>query len=303
MTIACGIDLGTNSFRLLVAAVNDGRIVPLHQELATVRLGQGLAENGGVMGPEAMARGLDALRSFRVVIDRLHPQRLRVCATHALRVAQNRNIFIEKAASILNAVVEVVSPAEEAILSLAGAQQVLGHATPMLLADVGGGSSELAWRDQDNTITTSVEAGAVSLTERFLPLSGPARRESLTGLRQAIAGLFAGQSIPCLPLVGSGGTATACAAWDLGLTLYDAKQVQGHRLTLSRVHGMIATLASMDREGRNRLPGMAEGRGEIALAGILIYEHLLVRATQETLTVSDAGLLEGILLSSLEGAP
>ncbi|MFZ5775105.1 MAG: exopolyphosphatase [Thermodesulfobacteriota bacterium] len=297
MTIAAAVDLGTNSFRLLVARVEDGRIAPLAKELASVRLGQGLA-GSGELAAEAMARGLAALRGFAAIMTRYQPERLRACGTHALRVAGNRDAFLQEAANILGAPVEVVEPAEEAGLSLGGAQHFLGQKVSVLLADVGGGSSELVWRDDRGTVqSVSIPVGAVSLTERYLPDPGPASPEALAALRQGIAGPLAGLALPPLPLVGSGGTATACAALDLELAAYDAALVQGYRLPHPRLAALIRRLAGLDRSARCRLPGLDQGRGEIVLAGALIYEQLLLRTGQELLTVSDAGLLEGILLS------
>lgn len=292
------IDLGSNSFRLLIAVWSpDGRLHPLAKELITVRLGQNLHATGH-LSPAAMERGLAALARFADLLRAYQPQRLRICATHALRVAANRETFLAEAARLLGQPVEVIDGHAEAALALAGVRQGIGHDTSLMVADVGGGSSELIWGDG----VISLPIGAVNLTERFLPPAPPPSPAALAAVRTAIAEALGGITRPALPLhalmVGSGGTATALAALDLGLATYDETRVQGHILPLSRLREMIDQLARLDARGRNQLPGLDQGRGEILLAGALIYEGLLKQLGAPSLTVSGAGLLEGILLST-----
>lgn len=296
------IDLGSNSFRLLIATSQpDGTLLPLAKELITVRLGQNLHATG-TLSQEAMERGLAAIARFAVLLQQHQPRRLRICATHALRVAANRAEFLTRAVRILGQPVEVLDGHQEAALALAGVRHAVGNDTPLCMIDVGGGSSELIW---DGGVT-SLTIGAVNLTERFLP-STPPTQADLTAVRTAIAAPSAGSDLPALPpqtlLVGSGGTATALAALDLGLATYDEARVQGHRLPLTRLQELIAHLARLDAAGRNQLPGLDHGRGEILLAGALVYEALLTQLNAATLTVSDAGLLEGILWSTLGENP
>ncbi|MEW6595329.1 MAG: Ppx/GppA phosphatase family protein [Thermodesulfobacteriota bacterium] len=297
------IDLGSNSFRLLIATLRpNGAMQPLVKKLITVRLGQGLHTTGR-LDQEAMARGLEALARFAALLDAHHPQRLRACATHALRTAANRDEFLAPAARLLGQPIEVIDGHTEAALALAGVRQAVGGDAHLLVADVGGGSSELIGEGG----VTSLAIGTVSLTERFLTPTPPPTPESLAAVRTAIAAAVSESILPFLPpgtlLVGSGGTATALAALDLGLITYDESKVQGHRLPLARLRELTGQLARLDAQGRNQLPGLDQGRGEILLAGALIYEHLLTKLSAATLTVSDAGLLEGILWSTLAENP
>lgn len=300
--IHAAIDLGSNSFRLLIAVLqSNGTMQLLTKELITVRLGQDLHATSN-LSPEAMERGLGALTRFTEYLRKHQPYRLRVCATHALRIATNRAEFLTTAAKLLGQPVEVIDGHTEATLALAGVRHGLGRGMPLIMADVGGGSSELIW---DGGVI-SLPMGAVNLTERFLPPEPPTSR-ALATIRAAIAAATSETKLPALPqgatLAGSGGTATALAALDLGLTAYDATRVQGHCLSLTRLRELIDQLARLDVAGRNHLPGLDQGRGEILLAGALIYQHLLPLLDATALTVSDAGLLEGILLSTLVDNP
>lgn len=296
--IHAAIDLGSNSFRLLIAALQtNGTIQTLAKELITVRLGQDLHATGN-LSPEAMDRGLAALTLFAEHLAVHQPCCLRICATHALRVAANRAEFLTAAARLLGQPVEVIDGHAEAALALAGVRQAVSRDTPLMVADVGGGSSEVIWENG----VISLTIGAVNLTERFLAPEQPPSPAALAKVRAAIADTTSGINLPALPpsaiLAGSGGTATALAALDLRLTAYDEAKVQGHCLSLARLRELIDQLAHLDATGRNQLPGLDQGRGEILLAGALIYEHLLTKLGAATLTVSDAGLLEGILLST-----
>ena len=147
--IAAGIDLGSNTFRLLVAICSAGNLSVLDKKLFTVRLGRGLAENK-ILHELAMEKGLEVLRIFRKSLDHYQPQSIRVCGTEALRQAENSYLFIRNAEKILQSKIDIVSGAEEAHLNLAGA--LSGYREPLsgtfLLVDVGGGSTELLFADQ-----------------------------------------------------------------------------------------------------------------------------------------------------------
>lgn len=306
--IATGIDIGTNTFRLLVAELRSGRLTPLAKELHTVRLGKGLAETG-VLAPETMQKGLQVLSSFQMTIARFKPQAGRACGTEALRLAANREEFLAQARQSLGMPIEIISGAEEAGLSLAGAlaAQPGPVAGDLLLVDAGGGSTELILKKAANSRPeiVSLPIGAVGLTERFPENHGagdPSRPAMDTHIRQVITdgirslgGIV--QSRPPLLVMGSGGTATALAALDLQLPRYDESLVQGHRLAASSLARIYQDLARLPIEERNRLPGLEMGRGEIILAGARIYQVLLELLGTEVLAVSDAGLLEGIVLS------
>lgn len=302
MVTAAAVDLGTNSFRLLVAELSGDKWLPLCKELVTVRLGQGLGQSG-VLQPEAMLRGYGALALFAEKLALYRPDRLRVCGTCALRVSLNSASFTAQASELLHRRVEVLSGEEEARLTLLGMLSALGQQVrhPLLLVDVGGGSSEflLQARPGAQTRQISLPLGAVTLSEEFGPdtLAMAGRIRSI--LARALHDLFGagpggGQSGF---LVGSGGTITTLAALDRGLCQYDEDLVQGHVLSQSRLAALCTTLRALSPEERVALPLLAQRRGEIIVAGAMIYEELLRLPGFDRIMVSDAGLLEGILLS------
>jgi exopolyphosphatase/guanosine-5'-triphosphate,3'-diphosphate pyrophosphatase len=315
--IAAGIDIGSNTFRLLVARVENDRLTTLDKELATVRLGHNVTTSM-VLAPEAIARALPVLQLFNDILNRWQPRHIRVCGTAALRMADNSDEFLRLAQKTLGVPIEIISGSEEAILGLAGATAFMEKKgpDPMLLVDVGGGSTEVAFAvegsrtdpgsDNPAPRIVSLPLGVVSLTEDFLhqPVATAEESAQMTEhiRKQLAAGL---QKIaPVMQrtrplLIGNGGSATSMAALDLDLIKYNERKVQGHILSRSRLAELWQRLAILSAAERNLLPGLQDGRGEILLAGIRIYQVLLELLDLQQLKVSDAGLLEGILLSGL----
>jgi len=307
--IAAGIDLGSNTFRLLVANYTPESLAVLAKKMATVRLGQGLADSG-LLQENAMHKGLDVLHTFRQSLNRYQPQYLRVCGTAALRQARNSGLFLQKAEDILQQTIDIINGHEEARLSLAGALAGFRSplASPLLLVDVGGGSTELVFAESSRgkTRVESVPLGTVGLTERFIETKDahPDRLDRLLVelLAAALEKLQLDKKQPLL-VVGCGGTATSMAALDLGLSTYNPTQVHGYVLQMTSLEKLLDRLILLTADERNGLPCLGDGRGEILPAGLRIYLVLLKLLQQVRLQVSDTGLLEGILLSSLDQAP
>lgn len=307
--IAAGIDLGSNTFRLLVANYTPESLAVLAKKMATVRLGQGLADSG-LLQENAMHKGLDVLHTFRQILNRYQPQYLRVCGTAALRQARNSGLFLQKAEDILQQTINIINGHEEARLSLAGALAGFRSplASPLLLVDVGGGSTELVFAESSRgkIRVESVPLGTIGLTERFIETKD-AHQDRLDKLlaellAAALEKLQLDKKQPLL-VVGCGGTATSMAALDLGLSTYNPNQVHGYVLQMTSLEKLWNRLILLTADERNGLPCLGDGRGEILPAGLRIYSVLLKLLQQLRLQVSDTGLLEGILLSSLDHAP
>ena len=277
--IGAAIDLGSNTFRLLVAQITDQGLTPLVKRLITVRLGKGLSASRE-LNPATEERALQVLADFSKTVDDYGPDFYRVCGTAALRQVAGRTEFLQKATAVLGGVaVEVISGEEEAALTYLGAfasfkDSVAGS---VLLVDVGGGSTELVWKDarQSSPIISSLALGAVTLTENFLHEAVPTDRE-LSSLRHHIKMILApkldGIAKPPVRVIGSGGTATSLAALDLNLEQYDDKLIQGHLLTSFGMDILFNRLVQLVPAERNLLPGLEQSRGDIILAGTAIYQ-------------------------------
>lgn len=301
MIIACGMDIGTNSFRLLVAEVADGRLHPMAHDLVTVRLGDGLGFSG-LLAPAAMLRAEAALVCFSEIMATYPLHSVRACATHAVRKATNREEFLLRAKTLTGLSLEVLSGEEEARLALLGVLSALPEDRrryPLLVVDVGGGSTELILQATAGSEprVISLPLGAVGLTEEF-GANLESMREKIRAilapaLRSITGGEMFGQDVW---LVASGGTATSLAALALGLDRYDAQQVQNYQLSQTMLHRLVVSLSALSSGERNALSVLADGRGEIIVAGAVLLQELQ-QALASPVLVSDAGLLEGILLS------
>lgn len=297
---AAAIDLGSNSFRLLIVGKNGAGLRPLCNRLITVALGQGLMP-GCNLSSHSMDRALTALRTFRQDLDRHAPQRLRACGTEALRRAANSMDFLAEAERILGRRIEILTGEEEARLTYEAVVSDLDLPVPFLIADVGGGSTELITvRDRPPTLDCrSFPFGALSLTDRFAGVEN-GDEEMQRCMRRHVRESLAHQDMACgISLVGSGGTITALAALLQGLACYDRTRIHGCRIALTQLNQTFDQLSRMPVAERCKLFGLEDGRGRIIIAGLAIFQVIAELCRAETLLVSDAGLLEGILLSAL----
>ncbi|MFO7606227.1 MAG: hypothetical protein R6W72_08010 [Desulfurivibrionaceae bacterium] len=300
---AAALDLGSNTFRLLIAGFKGDKPSLLLKRNITVQLGRGLGAGAG-LSSDSVKRACAALREFKAEIDRHQPDCLRCCGTEALRRAADADEFLDKATGILGVGVEVIDGAQEASLTYRGVLASLDEkhfSYPILVIDVGGSSTELIYGESLSLPPESVSlaAGAGLFTE--LAESG-ALAAPFELMRRGLGDFLAERSLDRgrISLVGTGGTATTMAMLDLGLDHYDQKRVQGHYLTRAAIRRILAELRTLPVAARKFLPGLEEGRGDIILAGIEIYQEILATIEVDGMIVSDFGLLEGIMMSCLE---
>lgn len=298
------IDLGSNSFRLLICRPAGKSLIPLCKELVTVRLSQGMTgQQPPLISQTASERARAALLFFRQRLDDFQVSSCRVCTTEAIRIAANRETFLREAAAILAAPIEILQGTQEAHLSYLGAVRAFSHLdVSPIVADVGGGSSEVIYQLKEQTFSVSLPLGAVRLSEMY-SLAGVVGSSCRERIVDHVLDLLNNKvELPPLPyiLIGTGGTATAMAALHLGLVHYDEKRVHGLGLLQEDVKALISRLSAITSRQRNLLPGLDQGRGEIILGGILIFLGLMEYCDQREMMVSDSGLLEGILFSILD---
>lgn len=297
------MDLGSNTLRLLVADADAQGYQPLRRALATPRLGRGLAQ-GALLDPGAKALALEAAHDFCDQARALGASRVVLAATQACRKAADGADFVAQLGRDLGlAWARVISGQEEARLSRLGTlSRLTGPREGALLADVGGGSSELAALDQPSQEGVSLPVGAVSLLEAC-PLSDPPRAAELQVLAQAVDKALA-------PLTGrrprrlvaTAGTATTLAALVLGLEDYEPQAVDNLEVSAGQLGQTLERLAALPLEARRKLKGLEAKRADIIIPGLAILAGLLKVLGLEGLTVVDAGLLEGILMDDLASA-
>lgn len=291
------IDCGTNSVRLLVAEVTDGRLRTVERGLRITRLGQGVDATGR-FHPEALARTLDAFTAFAGRLDALGVGTRRVVATSAARDAANSAEFFDGVLARIGAPAEIISGQEEARLSFTGAVGALrGLAQPVLVTDIGGGSTELVLgRDAAIAHAVSLDIGSVRVRERFLASDPPAESE-VASARDHIDGLLDRSGIDFAAVaswVGVGGTATSLAALALHLPTYDSELVHGSSVTADELHALTGRLLALPVADVLALPTMVPGRADVICAGGLICARIGTRLGLP-LQVSEADILDGII--------
>ncbi len=280
-------DVGTNSCRLLVAEVEeDGRIRTIIKEVVTTRIGEGMHGRGWLQ-PRAINRTLNCLDSFIDIMRRNQVTERVFVATSAVRDAINRNDFLVLAEERIGMPIEVLDGKQEGELSYQGAMAGLGLRTNPLLADVGGGSTEIIFRRR-GIKSSSINVGAVRAWEADWS-------EDEIKARLA-AGIPKGMKTKSNPLVLVGGTATSLVAIKKGMTEYDPEKVQGERLSLQEISAYHDWLDQLTLEERKTLPGLQPERADIIVKGVLIIKCLMELLERDEAVVSDSDLLEGLIL-------
>jgi exopolyphosphatase/guanosine-5'-triphosphate,3'-diphosphate pyrophosphatase len=310
------LDLGTNNCRLLVATPSPGggfRVVEAYSRI--VRLGEGLSQSGR-LSDAAMERALAALKVSGEKVRRRHVVKFRAIATQACRIAVNGQAFINRVANETGVKLQIISPQEEARLSVTGCLNLLDHRhEAALVVDVGGGSTELSWVELKSTAPgqmppvkawLSVPIGVVTLAERF-PEGEVATegwfRQMVDHVRAEIAAFK--RADPLRPvfeadrahLVGTSGAITSLAGMHLRLPRYDRNRVDGIWMTRAQCDAAAGGLLALNAQQRAAQPCIGPDRADLVLAGAAILAAVQEEWPCNRVRVADRGLREGILLS------
>ena len=286
------IDIGSNSFHLITARVEDGAIQPLVIDKQMVRLASGLDEQN-TLSEDAMLRGLDVLRSFALSIKDIDVDSVRVVATHTLRRAHNADDFVRRARQFMPAPVEVISGDEEARLIYQGVAHHTHYEGPRLVIDIGGGSTEFAVGEGFSVRELSSQPmGCVTFTKRFFPdgtMSSEAFDAASLAARQrleAISSRFIDAGWD--KALGASGTIKAVNQYLSAESAEDNTGITRKALLKMRKEliniGETKKLSSVDEHRRNVLP-----------AGLAILIAIFEEFAIDSLTVSGAALREGVL--------
>lgn len=315
MSRVAAIDCGTNSIRLLVADVtirDDGTawLRDIHREMRVVRLGEGV-DATGKLSEAALERTRVALADYTAIAVRKGVQNARMVATSATRDATNKADFITMTEQTLGVPAELITGDEEARLSFAGAVADQDPtAGPFLIADIGGGSTELVLGTWDGhnaevEVAKSVDIGCVRLTERCLPSDPPTPTETEEAAKVAKEVLTA--AFEAVPLertktfIGVAGTVTTLSAINMDLPSYNPETLHLSQISLEEIRTTTAKLLAMTKQERAALGPMHPGRADVIGGGAIvtrtIAEELATRANVTILTVSEHDILDGIAIA------
>ncbi len=299
------IDLGSNSFRLVVFMAGADWWRRTDEIYEPVRIGEGLVSSG-LLGEKPVARALATLDVFAHFCraSKLAPAQVDAVATSAIRDAANAEGFLELARERSGLPVRVLSREQEAHYGYLAAVNST-TLTDGCVLDLGGGSLQLVGVEGRLPHESgSWRLGTVLMSERFLPPNGPAKRRQLDELREHVAqeldsaawlrGRASGTR-----LVGIGGTVRNLGAAAQRAAGLPSNGVQGMVIERAMLDELVERLAALPAAERARVPGIKPARADIILAGALVVQGVLAAGSFEAIEVTEAGLREGVFFERL----
>jgi exopolyphosphatase/guanosine-5'-triphosphate,3'-diphosphate pyrophosphatase len=292
------IDLGSNSFRMVVFASSTRSWKRADESSAAVRISEGLAATGR-LSEAAMARAFQTVEAFTALFEQhgLDGHSVDAVATSAIRDAENGGEFLEQVRLRTGLDVRLLSREQEARYGYLAAVNSTTLSDGCVL-DLGGGSLQLVRvAGRLARESGSWRLGAVRMTERFLPDDGPAKRSQCKALATHVSRKL--ERAPWLVaagprLVGLGGTVRNLAAAAERAAGLPSDEVQGFVIEREALEDLIARLAALPPAERSKVPGIKPARADIVLAGAVVIQAVMRRGGFSTLEVTGAGLREGI---------
>ena len=299
------IDIGTNTIRLLISERTGRGILKIYINRVITRLGEGFSDNTRLLNSNAVNRSVAALYDFSKVIKKFHVNKIRAVATSVVRESKNGEEFVKQVADKTGLAVEVISGEEEAKLTVSGVlNSVSVNANNCIIFDIGGGSTEYVHIRSSNIVNlVSTNLGVVHLTEEFL------RSEIETEQELANLSIYIKETLQRelenfevidkkdLILIGTAGTPTTLATIELKLKEYNPELVNNFVLSEEMILSTIKKLLNIHKKDRAKITGLEKGREDILVVGALILIETLRKYSQNSVIVSDGGVLEGIAYS------
>lgn len=296
------VDIGTNTVLLLIAEIHPDKTFKILCDKARIaRLGEGRNHSGRLL-PRAIKRTLAVLGDYKIKMDEFGCEKRILVGTAALRNAKNAHKFTEVVKTECDLEVEIIQGREEARLIHKACTRDFSHLEkPLLVLDIGGGSTELIWDDNRKPHFTSLPFGTVNLTEKFIH-SDPPKISEIENLTR-----FIKSRLKNLPDAGQGtrgsgrsfiataGTPTTLLAVQLGLKIYEAEKVHGQKMTRDALLKLRHRLEKLPLKERCQIPCLPAGRADVIIAGSVILDTILDFFGLDAFWVSDRGLRYGLL--------
>ncbi len=298
------IDVGTNSTRLLVAEEQTGGFRSLDRRMTITRLGEGVNERR-VLSPEALKRTFSTIADYAAVCGEYSVERLRVTGTSAVRDARNRDDFFEGVKRLTGQLPDLLSGEEEARTTFRGVVSDLGGGDPILVVDIGGGSTELVAGSDEPDALVSLDFGCVRMLEKHLHSDPPSEKELQAMRNDVTQHLVEAKTNLVVPpgarLVGVAGTVTQLATLKVGLPLYDPDVTHHMVMSHGDVRLLSKRLASLPYEKRRRIKGLEAGRVDVIVAGAEILLQIMEAFDAAEVLVSEKDILDGLVIGLLDG--
>lgn len=302
------IDIGTNTFRLLIAEVqhsakrNSYKIKEIRSERIITRLGEGVSESS-LINKKAMARGLSALKKFGNIISCNRVYKTTALATSALRDAKNSSEFLKKVKEASGLEIKIISGREEAKKTASGMMTGITLPETVLMADIGGGSMELILtRQKRPLLSRSINLGIVHLADKYM-INDPPKKKDLAQMEKEIFRKIISITKPFKKLfskntvfIGTAGTVTTLAAITLHLTRFNRNKIHNSKIPIKKIRNIFNDISAITRKQRAKYHPFEPARLDIIVPGTFILLKLMETFGFKEVIVSDYGLREGILL-------
>lgn len=297
------IDIGTNTVLLLIAEIDDhGTIIPIEHQQRFPRLGKEV-DKKFLLTQSAFITVTDVLNEYRSISKKYQVDSIIACATSAVRDSSNKYEFLTHLKNVTGIIVEVISGEDEALLTYKGAISGLStQSERTVVLDIGGGSTEISFKRNNEFISHSLQIGAVRLTEHYFKHNPPTDGE-IEMVNMVITNEYLRLGAVDLSeyiLVGVAGTITTLACLDQNLNEFDIKKVSGYKLTYECVEEWSNKLIKMTSSKIQSLSNTTEGRADILPAGVLILRNFMEQFEFKEIFTCERGLRYGLALREWE---
>ena len=309
-----GLDIGSHTTRMLIARKNGTQLAPVRTERRVTRLAQDFQEAGAIT-EEAQHRNISAMKEYISILRQFRVGKISCGATGVVRRANNSRAVLDRIAAETGIECKILSEETEAVLSAKGVLSALPETgSDLVTFDVGGGSTEFVLMGKKSAIrNASRPIGAATLTEAYLKADPPgaeaveraalgARSEIISAKEQLYENLNKSgiKSFVGLRLIGTAGTVATLAGMYIKMERYVPYRVNGVVLAKEWLSHTIESLGRMPVAQRRLITGLEPGREDIILGGAVIVSEILSCFGRDRFVVTDAGLLEGLLIDLVE---
>ena len=292
-SLYAAVDLGSNSFHMVIARLTEGRMQIIDRIKERVRLAEGM-DGQRRMSPEAMARGLDCLALFAERLTNIKPDQIRIAGTYTLRRASNARDFVREAAEVLNHPIEIISGQEEARLIYQGVAHTQHIEGQVLVVDIGGGSTELIIGEGfEHKALTSRKMGCVSFTQSFFgngKLGEKAFNAAVLEAQHQLAPIINQyRKLGWQSCLGSSGSIRTVR------DVLQGEEWTDGAITLAGLERLKEEMLKHKRVDQLKLAGLTEERQGVFAAAVAILLGLFTSLPIERMEYSDGALREGLL--------
>ncbi|MGU5534478.1 exopolyphosphatase [Aeromonas caviae] len=292
-SLYAAVDLGSNSFHMVIARLTEGRMQIIDRIKERVRLAEGMDEQRR-MSQEAMARGLDCLALLAERLTNIKPDQIRIAGTYTLRRASNARDFVREAAKVLNHPIEIISGQEEARLIYQGVAHTQHIEGQVLVVDIGGGSTELIIGEGfEHKAPTSRKMGCVSFTQSFFgngKLGEKAFNAAVLEAQHQLAPIINQyRKLGWQSCLGSSGSIRTVR------DVLQGEEWTDGAITLAGLERLKEEMLKHKRVDQLKLAGLTEERQGVFAAAVAILLGLFTSLPIERMEYSDGALREGLL--------